>query len=114
MGQKKFLTIGLEDKVNLHKEVHKLDVVFTRGVEVKLGEGVCLVIGDEAAVGWGLESAAQVPQDGALGVAVDLEGDGAVRRRGNRCVEVDRRLVAACRAQLVGRLIEAVPVERTV
>lgn len=62
----------------------------------------------------GVWSAAQVLEDGAIGVAVDLKGDAVVRRRRDGCVDIDGRLVAAFKAQLVGRRIEAVPVERTV
>lgn len=79
-------------------------------VEVELGQAVRLAIGLERSIDRHLDGGAEVLKLSAKGVGIHAEGDGATRGRGDGRVQVDGRLVLARGAQLVGRLVEAVPV----
>lgn len=101
--------------MHLHGEVLALHAVLAGRVEVELPEVVLPPVPRQGPVlRDDLERAAQVLDDGAVGVRGQIEAQaraGDERRRG--VVEVDRALVRARRA-LQGLVVAAVPVQRAV
>lgn len=101
--------------MKFHGIVLLVNAVLAGRVKVELGQTVCCVASNESAVGGDFKSGAEILKLGTLGVAVDLEGNGAVRGAGvDGRVDVDRRLVLALGAHLVRSLVERVPIQRTV
>jgi hypothetical protein len=106
------LTRGRKHKVNLQRMVLRVDSVLAGSVEVKLRQLVVLAAGLERSVDRHLHGAAQVLELGSKGVRVHGEGDGVAWGGGNGRVQHNGRLVLAGGTELVGSLVEAVPVQR--
>lgn len=87
--------------------------MLTRSVEVELSQLIRLAIGHERAIDGHLDGSAEVLKLSTMGISIDLECDGASVGSGDGGIQVDGRLVLARGAQLVGRLVEAKPVQRS-
>lgn len=98
--------------MQLHGEILRVDSVLAWSVDVELSQLVVLATSLERAVDRHLESAAEVLKLSSKGVRVHAEGDGAAPGGGDGIVQDNGRLVLAGGTQLVGSLVEPVPVQR--
>lgn len=80
---------------------------------MKLRKLVVFAAGLERSVDGHLNRAAQILKLGSKGVRVHGEGDGVAMGRGDGRVQHNGRLVLAGGTELVGRLVEAVPIQRS-
>lgn len=92
--------------------VLRVDSVLARSMEVKLRQLVVLAAGLERSVNRHLNRAAQILKLGSKGVRLHGEGNGVAMGRGDGRVQHNGRLVLAGSTELIGRLVETVPVQR--